>query len=222
MAEEHQTIADQIYESLRESIIRYELPPGEFLREQQIALVHGASRTPVRESLRRLEQAGLVVRAGRSGYRVRRFDIRQMDQLYDVRIALEELAVRSAVECLTDEVATELRRIWRSFPATGDPSEALDADEAFHEGLAAASGNKVLLEFLKVVNERIHIIRRIDFTSPERWAATAKEHGEILDMLEARDGDAASDCLREHILTSKTVCARLTVEGLAQIYLPAT
>jgi DNA-binding GntR family transcriptional regulator len=213
------TLADEIYEALREQIVRGRLLPGERINERTIARERGASRTPVRESLRRLEQTNLVRRDGRAGYVVRRFDLTEMDQLYDVRLALELLAIRTLGEHATPERLAEVREVWRRFPASGDPSEALAADEAFHEALAEQSGNAVLLQFLKDINERIHVIRRIDFTAPDRWATTQLEHDRILERLEAGHIDEATDLLRQNIESSKEKIAELATEGLAQIYL---
>lgn len=214
-----QTRADRIYQSLRERIVRYEFLPGERLYENVIASSYGVSRTPVRESLQRLEQIRLLARDGRNGYVVRPFDLEEMDELYEARIALEELSVRRVASRLTPRRLKRLRAVWASFPEQGDPSDALAADEMFHEALAEAGGNRVLLEFLKTVNERIHVMRRIDFTAPDRWRATRREHREIIEALASEDAEHAVELMREHILRSKAMCARLASEGLAQIYL---
>jgi DNA-binding GntR family transcriptional regulator len=209
-----------IYGSLRERIVRYELRPGERISENQIAAAYGASRTPVRESLRRLEQIGLITREGGSGYLIRPFNLDEMDELYEVRLALEEVSVRSVAARLTPELAERLWEEWRRFPSDGDPSEALAEDERFHEVLAEEGQNQTLLQFLRTVNERIHILRRIDFTSRDRWVATRAEHREILEALTAGSANDAAALMRAHIQRSKEICARLAAEGLALIYRP--
>jgi DNA-binding GntR family transcriptional regulator len=219
MSENPLTLADEIYEALREQIVRGRLLPGERINERAIARDAGASRTPVRESLRRLEQTGLVRRDGRAGYVVRRFDLAEMDQLYDVRLALELLAIRTLADNATAERLERVREVWRTFPSSGDPSDALAADEAFHEAIAEQSGNRVLLQVLRDINERIHVIRRIDFTAPDRWAATQHEHDEILERLESGRADEATVLLQQNIESSKSKIADLAKEGLAQIYL---
>lgn len=213
------TLADEIYESLREEIVRGRMLPGERINERTIAGERGVSRTPVRESLRRLEQTNLVQRDGRAGYVVRRFDLAEMDQLYDIRLALEMLAIRTLGDHATPDRLRHVRAVFETFPQTGDPSDALAADEAFHEAIAEQSGNAVLLQFLRDINERIHVIRRIDFTAPERWATTEHEHEQIVEKLEAGSVDEATALLRQNIESSKRKIAELATEGLAQIYL---
>lgn len=212
------TISERIHASLRARILGFELAPGTHLNEQEIAAEYGASRTPVRESLRRLEQNRLVVHSARQGYRVRPFDLSEMDQLYDLRVAIETLAIETLAQNVSDQALAHLSDICAAFPAEGDPSDALAADEAFHEGIAQESANAVALEFLHMVNERIQAIRRIDFTKPDRWVETREEHERILGALAGPSPHTATQLLVDHIRRSKTICERLAGEGLAQIY----
>lgn len=213
------TLADGLHDALREDIVRGRLLPGEHINERALARAWGASRTPVREALRRLEQAGLVTRDGRSRYVVRPFSLAEMDQLYDVRIALEDLAIRTIGAISTPERLAVVRAAWKAFPDSGDPSDALNADEAFHESVVRACENVVLAEFLTAINERIHVMRRIDFTATHRWAETRREHGQVLEALESGQVDEAASLMRAHILRSKAKVAELANEGLAQVYL---
>jgi DNA-binding GntR family transcriptional regulator len=213
------TQAERIYQTLRERIVTYELRPGERLVEERVAREFGASRTPVRESLRRLEQAGLVRKDGRQGCFVRELDLAEMDHLYDVRLALETLAVRSLARILTVEKTEQLWSIWRSFPLQGSPGDAVEQDEAFHVAIATLSGNSALTEFLGIVNDRIHLIRRTDFTHSARLSATKTEHEMILRALEQQRFDLCEELLTKHILHSKENVYRLAQEGLARVYL---
>lgn len=215
------TISRRIYASLHERIVTNQFLPGQPISENEIAGEYGASRTPVREALRRLEQDRLVTRGrGGRGYLVRVFDLDEMDEVYEVRIALEELALRTVAARLTPELAESLWEVWRSSPDQGTPRDALAGDERFHEALVAAAGNRPLLEFLETVNHRIHIIRGIDFTVSSRCAASKAEHRAILSALDSGRTDEASLILRDHIVRSKTICERLATEGLAMVYKP--
>jgi len=93
------------------------------------------------------------------------------------------------------------------------PLEWLEADEAFHSLVAEATGNRMLVSALQRINERIRIIRRIDFTRSERAILTRTEHLEILDLIQARKPPAAAARMEQHILSSKE-----SVKALAQIY----
>jgi DNA-binding GntR family transcriptional regulator len=89
----------------------------------------------------------------------------------------------------------------------------LEADEAFHSLVAETTGNRAMAAMLQRINERIRIIRRIDFTRSERAALTRAEHLEILDLIQARKATAAAARMEQHILSSKE-----SVKALAQIY----
>lgn len=213
------TISRRIYVSLRERIVSNQFLPGQSIVENEIAGEYGVSRTPVREAVRRLEQDGLVRRGrGRRGYCVRLFDLAELDEDYAVRIALEELALRTVAARLTPELAASLWEVWRSFPDQGTPQEALAGDERFHKALAAASGNRILLEFLETVDQRIHTVRAIDFTVSDRRAVSKAEHRAILSALVSGRTDEASEMLHSHIVHSRAICERLATEGLAMVY----
>jgi DNA-binding GntR family transcriptional regulator len=89
-------------------------------------------------------------------------------------------------------------------------------DEGFHLALAAGTGNGVLAAYLKDVNDHIHIVRRLDFTDPERIEQTYREHQEVVQCLLARDLDAARQLLERHIRKSAEVAKAITLTQLAQ------
>lgn len=154
------------------------------------------------------------------GYLVRFFDLEEIDEVYEVRLALEDLAIRTLAGRLTPEVIEGLWATWASAPDEGSPRDTLAGDEGFHIAIATASGNLTLLEFLETVNHRIHIVRGIDFTVKERRAASKTEHREILSAVIEGRTDQAAEQLRAHILRSKAICERLATEGLAMVYGP--
>lgn len=211
----------RVYDSLHNRIINNYYIPGQLMAEQEIADEYGISRTPVREALRRLEQDKLVTRgrAGR-GYVVRPFDLDEIDALYEVRMALEDLALRTTATRLSPELTNDLWNLWQSLPDEGTADEVLAGDEHFHLALATASGNRPLVEFIETVSQRIHIVRSIDFTVPERQKVSKLEHREILDALGAGDDAKAAYLLRQHILKSKALCEKLAMEGLAHVFRP--
>ena len=88
-------------------------------------------------------------------------------------------------------------------------------DEGFHLALADAAGNAVLAGYLKDVNDHIHIVRRLDFTDPERIGPTYREHHEILQYLLKGDVDGARELLERHIRRSADVAKAITLSQLA-------
>jgi len=209
------TRAEQVHRELRAALLRGEYPYGQRLVEEQLAERYATSRTPVREALRRLEGDGHVVRDRSGGVRPNAPKVSVMRELYDVRIVLEDLAVRNADPALVEP----LREEWLELRTEHDDSpDFVHADEAFHEALAHASGNAATERYLHDINERIHVIRIHDFTTVDRIETTIEEHLEILEALRAGRQDAAAALMRVHIERSAEVVERRVGELLARMF----
>ena len=100
---EYLPLRDVVFQTLRNAILKGELKPGERLMEIQLAQKLGVSRTPVREALRKLELEGLVIMIPRRGAIVADITVQDLNDVLEVRQALEELAVRKACDCATEE-----------------------------------------------------------------------------------------------------------------------
>jgi len=217
--------ASRVYEALRIRLLRGELPAGERLIEQRLAEQFETSRTPVREALRRLEGDGHLVRDRSGGLRPRVPDVRSMRELYDVRLALEELTVRRAATDGDREILLELQRRWRQLaderaadPAVEPPTSFVGADERFHLGIAEASGNRSAHRYLSEITERIHVLRVQGFTTEERVGTTIAEHLEILDAALAGEGEVAGAFMRAHIQRYARVVREHVGEALARMF----
>ena len=209
-----------VYEALREQIVDFKLRPNERLTEAQLADEFDTSRTPVREALLKLEREGWVVNRPRHGYTVRDFSIAELDDTYEVRIALEWMSVRLACERMPRPELDRLRDFWtHPSNAVSDATAMLRCDEDFHESIARSTGNQELTRHLHTTNERIRIIRRIDFTSGERVELTFQEHANMLALIRSRDVIRAQQAMESHIRASRTCIEHLAAEGLAQIFL---
>ncbi|HYM69894.1 MAG TPA: GntR family transcriptional regulator [bacterium] len=207
---------ESVYKTLKDRILTLRLRPAQRISEIQVAKELGVSRTPAREALRRLEQEGWLVLVPRQGYFVRAYSLREVNQVYDLRIAIERHTARTAAERAPDASLARLAERWDALDTRGgamSPLDWLDADEAFHLGIAAVTGNAELVDLLRRINERIRIIRRIDYSRPERATSTRRDHLEILALIQARAPQAAADRMERHILDSEE-----SVKALAQIY----
>ena len=209
------TRAEAVHKELRAALLAGAFPYGQRLVEEQLAERFNTSRTPVREALRRLEGDGHVVRDRSGGVRPNAPKVSVMRELYDVRIVLEDLAVRNADPALVEP----LREEWLELRAEHDDSpDFVHADEAFHESIAHATGNRATERYLRDINERIRVIRIHDFTTPDRIDATIEEHLEILDALRAERTDAAAALMRVHIERSADVVEARVGELLARMF----
>lgn len=212
--------AHVVYNALKDRILGFALYPGTRVTETELAADFGVSRTPIREALQRLAAEGFVTIRPKQGCFVRELDIEEIDQLYQVRIALESLALEQAMDRMARPELEALARDWH--PARADAAPAsVDAmaqrDESFHVALARGSGNRVLTGLLEDINTRIHIIRRLDFTDRERIAVTYAEHHRIAALLLAGDLATARELMGAHIRYSQDFARTLTLRRLADL-----
>lgn len=219
------TLGAWVHEQLKSDITRWVYRPGERLKEQEIAERFGVSRTPIRDALRRLENEKLVVYSPQLGYSTRSIDIKEFTELYQVRVALEELSAVLASQARPEgerrRVLEDLREFWGSGGTRevfdGDP-DMVHRDESFHEGLALVGGNEYLHDSLRAINGRIRIIRITDFASAERIEATFVQHAGILEAVIAGDENEARERMRSHVLESQANVANNALRALARLH----
>ncbi|MEO1894450.1 GntR family transcriptional regulator [Alloalcanivorax venustensis] len=212
-----ENLAERIYRQLKKDIFDFRLLPGDRFSENEIAQRMGASRTPVREALFRLERETYVQVLQRSGWQVKPFDFDYFEELYDVRTVLECAAVRRLCDLQQPDIMLEdLLRIWQ-VPATDrlrDVATLSGLDERFHETLVEAAGNTEMARIHHDLTERLRIIRRLDFTKPPRIDATYEEHGGLLDAIVHHRTEQALIMLKAHIETSRNEVRKITLHML--------
>ena len=208
------SLAESVYRRIKQDIFEFRLLPGDRFTEGEVAARLKVSRTPVREALYRLEQESYLTVHFRSGWSVRTLDFGEFDALYDLRIILESAAVRGVCGRADGAQLDELQQIWLAPAPHPDGAEVAQLDEAFHSGLVAAAANPEVLRCHREVTDRIRILRRLDFTQPERIAATYHEHAQILRAVLQRRPDQAVLLLRTHIESSKLEVRKISLHQL--------
>ena len=186
-----------------------DVPIGLRLREERIAERLGISRTPVREALLRLHAEHFLERHPEGGFRVANPSVQAMRELYEIRRALEFLALQRAPgQGGHDKTALQgLRDEWESIDADAarlDPEFVL-LDEDFHARLAEAAGNQQLVTELRQLSERIRPVRTHDFVTPGRITSTIEQHLAIVEAVIAEQLGQARDLLGAHIQQSQSV-----------------
>ena len=209
-------LAGSVYEQLKSDIFEFRLMPGTRFSENEIARRARVSRTPVREALFRLEREGYLEVHAKSGWSVRALDFAALDHLYDVRVILECEAVRKLGAGNPRAALAGLEKIWLVPPRQRltDGARVARLDEEFHGKLVAAAGNPELARLHQTITERIRIVRRLDFTHPERIVYTYIEHGQILRAILARTPAKAIALLRAHIEESKSEVRKISLHRL--------
>ena len=211
-----QKLADSVYEQLKSELFEFHLLPGDRFTEAEVAERTGASRTPVRQALYRLEREGFLDVKFRNGWEVRHLDFNQIDELYELRILLEQTSVLSMEKLSPEEldlVLLPLEAIWQVSPSDRSTNIAAVAkwDEGFHCALVAASGNREYARVHLEVTDRIRIVRRLDFTKPARIASTYQEHALMLEAMRKRAFTEAINQLATHIEISRVEARQITL-----------
>lgn len=213
-----ENLADRIYGQIKEMIFNFQLLPGDYFSEAEIAERFEASRTPVREALYRLRREHYVEVHFRSGWQIKPFDFKVFEELYDVRILLETAAIERLCNMTeTPPLLQELRDFWLVPDNQRIEDITLsEQDREFHSCIVEAAGNREMARIHRDISERIHIIRRLDFTKGYRIAATYEEHGAILEAIEHRRIDHAQRLMTAHIAVSRDEVRKITIHMLQE------
>ena len=216
-------LAEAVYRQLKSDIFEFRMLPGTRFSENEVAGRARVSRTPVREALFRLEREGYLQVHAKSGWSVRPLDFDLLDHLYDLRVVLECAAVAKLCSGNPRPTLAGLAKTWLVAPRSrlSEGSRVARLDEEFHDALVAAAGNPELARIHQSITERIRIVRRLDFTHPERIVYTYLEHGQILRAILARNAARASKLLRAHIESSKSEVRKISLHRLHLAHLDA-
>lgn len=208
---------DAVTEALREAILDGVLRPTSWLREDELARTFTVSRTPVREALRRLSDAGLVTKTANHGTVVASLSLGDLGSLYAVQEHLEGLASRLAATSCPPTLVETLQEIDFGLSDTiagDDVSAFAEVELEWHRALRGASKNAYLDRFLSQVEHAIRRLPALEFTRPERAHEVLAEHSSIIRAVEAHDSDAAARAMAEHMKRSWEVGSRyLTTYG---------
>ncbi len=194
---------DRVFHHVRDRILDGRFPAGYPLRAQELAEATGLSRTPVREALSRLVQEGLVVRSGGWGFTVRTLELRDVLDLFRVREPLEVESARAAAARLDAETIAQLDDLLERSAhllAAGEEVESILAARRFHLAISEASGNRLLLQMLQSINDRIHLVGlSVVRAVPGRAREVLTENRRILAALIDRDEAGLEAAVRHHI-----------------------
>ena len=207
------TLADEIYESVRTLVMDHVVAPGERINIDALARQLQVSPTPVREALARLEADGLVTKRPLAGYTATALLTRaQFDELIEMRLILEcaaaqRAAGRAAAGHLPGADLTALREAANlPDPVPGANGFAGIAaftaqDARFHHRLAEQAGNRMLYEAVVRLRSHLHLFRLHFPTS--HHGPSASEHHHVVDAVVAGDPDAARAGMRAHLLSAR-------------------
>lgn len=202
---------EEIKDALMEAIISGTLAPGERIVETRWAKELGVSQSPIREAIRELEMIGLVENVPYKGCTVRKLTRKDIMDTYEVRIALESMAI---IEAIAGDIETLLPRMRESLKEmiegaqNGDMKRFIESDVLFHEAFVAVSKNELLKRLWRQCYIRDNT-RLSTIFSHESLAALAQRHELLCQAIEQRDKDRCKEEVMAHF--------HMLIDGLSKI-----
>jgi DNA-binding GntR family transcriptional regulator len=208
------TLAEGVYQTLRRAIRDGLLSEAEPLRENRLAARLAVSRTPVREALQRLTREGLIGHANGKGVAVPALDARELDEIYEVRLALEPAAARLAARNVSAHELEALRAVLAQAEAAreSEPQRLVALSARFGDLVGEAARNRRLAALIRQHRDGILRAEGSTLDQPGRAEKVLAEHRALLAALEARDPDAAARAASEHVEEARRLRLQLHFE----------
>jgi DNA-binding GntR family transcriptional regulator len=199
------TAGQRVYETIRKLIVDGGLPPGHWLKEEELTGICGASRTPVREAIRRLAAEGLVVKAPRLGAQVATIGRAELEELYELRALLERhAATRAATRLTADQIERlkELAAIMEKAAISGPDAvraRYTPANAEFHRIILQAADSPRLSAMAALVMEQPLTLRTLASYSPDDRQRSLRHHRELIAAFEAKNPAWAAASMEAHV-----------------------
>ena len=187
-------------------ILTSQFKPRERLVEANLSSIFGVSRYWVRDAFKVLETKGLVTVIPYKGVMVRELSAPEVEEIFVIRVALEQLACSLAMENADKQHLEKLRELGAKFEQTlkeDDVSGMVEADNNFHAYIWETAKNNHLRDLITDLRNRCHIIRFSAWTSPEVLKDVLKEHRQFVEFMEAKDKAALMKLAEQHIGRAK-------------------
>jgi DNA-binding GntR family transcriptional regulator len=218
------SLAEQVFRSIKRDIVEHRLPPETILAEATIAERYGVSRAPAREALKRLATFGFVRVVHRVGYIVTGVRVRDFDEIFALRLALEPLAVELAVPRMTDRQAAQLDRLARQvleIPASppderGALTAQLNAD--FHREISRIADNSRLQRTIRgLIDELERFMHTLAYS--DAVSSLLNQHLTLVETMRTGDPRAAAQLMRDQLANDYVVMRELILSDISVLAL---
>ncbi|TDW94330.1 DNA-binding GntR family transcriptional regulator [Kribbella pratensis] len=213
---QRENLRDSVANALRAAVISGELKPGEVYSAPTLGARFGVSATPVREAMLDLVREGLVISLRNKGFRVTDVSDEDLDNLAALRQLIEPPTIRDVVPTIPAKDYPRLRRLAEDIVVAaqaGDLIAYIEADRVFHVTLLAYSGNQKLVDVVSDLRSQTRLLGLTPLVESGRLVPSAAEHHELLDLVEAGDGEGAEQLMRRHIGHVRGLWARNSTAG---------
>lgn len=203
----NQSLRQQVYQCLKQIILKGDLASGERVIETKLAEQLQVSRTPIREAISQLKREKLIVSKPNGGFKVATLSVQDAIQLYDCRIALEQLAIAGVCEQITSKQLKQLEKYVllaeKLVESESNSSKSLEIDYQFHRLIAESSGNQWLLTLLEQVFDQMSLLRIQTTKHNPQVLDIRLEHRQVYDAIALKKSDLAQATIKEHLIASK-------------------
>jgi DNA-binding GntR family transcriptional regulator len=214
---ERTSVASQVYDDIRQSILNGSLLPGTHLAEPQIASQMGVSRSPVREAIQRLEANGLITIHPSQGAFVRGLSADEVQDIYTARILIEGHMAELAAQRASRADAKALRQAVAKVDEVGhkeDYQATIEADFALHRLVWEIAEHPILFDVLTRLEDQIRMFMAVQAPLFEHLYDSVESHHQFVEAIIAGDADAAKTTIQQHIEEAGTLAvAKLSRAG---------
>jgi DNA-binding GntR family transcriptional regulator len=216
-------LSDRAYERIKHDIISCVLAPGAEISEAQLCAHYRLGKAPVRMALNRLAHDGLVRAIPRRGYRVTEVTLKDIHDVFELRLMLEPAAARMAAGKVDARRLRALDEVTRSGYQPGDPkstSRFLEANKAFHGAIARAAGNARLADAIEQLLDEMTRLLHLGLGLRNRSQEMSREHRALVKALARGDGDTAQRISREQIEAARGMVLSAILTSRSVMNLP--
>lgn len=208
-----QTVTESLVEVLREAILNGDIPEGEQLRQDAIAKRYDVSRIPVREAMRQLEAEGLIVSHAHRSSVVSSLSLKEIEELFEIRAALEPGLLRKSVPHLTPQDFADAEVALNDYDAAlaaGEVSKWGELNRRFHSILNSRADSPQTLAIIESMSQKVNRYVRMQLQYTDGIHRAQDEHRALLKLCRAGDLDQATALLTSHIMhASRSLVAYL-------------
>jgi DNA-binding GntR family transcriptional regulator len=210
------SLREEVYDSLRKSILHGKLKAGQRLIEEQLAHQIGISRTPVREAFHKLEKDDLVIRLPKGGFAVREFTKADVEEIFGIRCALESYAAYLATLHITPDKISALEKKMEELQKAlegGDTNKVVQLNTEFHNLLYKACKSKKLADMINNYSDYFYRYRAAFPINEDNFKYTVDDHRSMLEAMKKKNPRVVEKLVRTHLEKTKELVLQAVDEG---------
>jgi len=199
-------ISEQAYLHIRETLLHSDVYVGQKILHNDLGHKLGISHTPLREAMFRLAAEGLLEHENYKGFSISAITLDEAREIYETREVIEPPMTAKAAGAMTPEKSVAFKKILEQYKRLlAEPYDRrrLLIDKKLHMQIAKLAGNKILVQTLNLICDKLIFKSLFEKISPERGQKIVDEHSQILRALDKKDGQKAAELMQKHLLEQK-------------------